>query len=1373
MSQYGNGSNKVPPWQQRPQPTIPSLLGQHPNVAAAAAAATLANHLVMAGQQQQQQQQQPPPQAPPLQQPQQYTSVQQSMIQAPGLANMATMAQSTIVQAQPPAMPGQPQAAAQTLVQNPLSQPSLMGQPPLASQPLQQFQQQQVMQQQHQQTLQQQQQQQVLHQQQQQAQVAPVQYPAPRALVPPTTFPNLPSTLTAPPVVGMPPTSTPNMGLGGLSVAVAQSQQQPPQQGQQQQAQQPQKQRVFTGTITKLCPDFGFVDDDVFFQTSCVIGQPPVVNDRVLVEATFNPTMPFKWNANRVQVIPGPNRDACSVRDSLRSSTTSTRLTGASGRATEGAYNAVPPPAFASNDRRSFRDSGGSYSNKDSFSSRSSRRSRSPRRDSRRDRDRDDGKEKEGSSASGGRASSKDADTKRKRSRSRDRSPRSPSRRRPRVAPRYNVQVPKLLLQIEEANILELRKRYSNLYIPSDVFVTRPLWSNTFPPHRPFPLPKPVGFHVMHKDVDSVLPNDAIYDPPDASHSFSAKVMLLSVPSMEEIYRRSCALSEDTSDSRDAYVHPTRLINFCVGLRGKSETMAIGGYWSPSLDGPNPDKDPSVLIKTAIRTCLALTGIDLSPCTTWYRFAEIYYRRADSAHKGRAPSAATGGGGITNTTITTTNTTTSTTTTTRSTGTTCSSSSSGGGVTDSNVCSSGAASRAPGNEPGRVETTVIFLPDVWNISPTKLEWDGLHLNYKRLLDRKLASMAGGAPVDECEGDMPDEEELEDDQETPKRKDPSHWSALDIKTMKVVELREELDARLLNSRGLRSQLIARLTKVLKSEQDKEEAEKAAIEEKMKTDEILKKEEEDKRKEEEKRKKEEEDKKKEEEEMRRSLEKERALLEKRHTLPETPMLLVHPSRSAKSGKFDATTMSLSVLLDYRQEDNKEHSFEVSLFAELFNEMLMRDFAFRIYRALVEAPESPKEEEKKKDAEKKKDKKKDDNDEKVDADVIKSTDEKESEKKTEKKEDEKEEREPKRRRRDKFKRENDQKDDDEDAVLDLDFEYEQEEFFKKDAKADKEALAEDEDSKEASRSVSADVSKDHGDRQSESSSRETKKRRASSCDRKDDKNSKEKKKMFTFDPYLLLAFVYFDTTRTGYIIDKDLEDIINLLGMNLSRAQMKKLTSKLVSRDVLYYRKLTDVPYEDKDKERPPVAQPSFMELLARGNKNHLPIFCEDGGDFARRGGRASKSEDFPQLREGVVRYEGSLVDVAKLMQQLQRSEKALIDTEEKLRTTQKDYGLCKEEVRRVTERNQRLTKDLRQQQHTSRFTEDELRRSMDDNLRYMTALNTIKDVVKPFVRGLEIDLDESIDIKTENGSSRDAKSPSFINTPDDGRTNGVNT
>lgn len=96
----------------------------------------------------------------------------------------------------------------------------------------------------------------------------------------------------------------------------------------------------------------------------------------------------------------------------------------------------------------------------------------------------------------------------------------------------------------------------------------------------------------------------------------------MSVPVMDEIYSKCCSIAEDMgrkdrdSEERD-FVHPTRLINFLVGLRGKNETMAIGGPWSPSLDGENPDKDPSVLIKTAIRTCKALTGIDLSNCTQW------------------------------------------------------------------------------------------------------------------------------------------------------------------------------------------------------------------------------------------------------------------------------------------------------------------------------------------------------------------------------------------------------------------------------------------------------------------------------------------------------------------------------------------------------------------------------------------------------------------------------------------------------------------------------------------------------------------------------------------------------------------------------------
>ena len=45
----------------------------------------------------------------------------------------------------------------------------------------------------------------------------------------------------------------------------------PRQQAVQQPGQQQPKQRVFTGTVTKLHDNFGFVDEDVFFQTRFVI----------------------------------------------------------------------------------------------------------------------------------------------------------------------------------------------------------------------------------------------------------------------------------------------------------------------------------------------------------------------------------------------------------------------------------------------------------------------------------------------------------------------------------------------------------------------------------------------------------------------------------------------------------------------------------------------------------------------------------------------------------------------------------------------------------------------------------------------------------------------------------------------------------------------------------------------------------------------------------------------------------------------------------------------------------------------------------------------------------------------------------------------
>ena len=166
-----------------------------------------------------------------------------------------------------------------------------------------------------------------------------------------------------------------------------------------------------------------------------------------------------------------------------------------------------------------------------------------------------------------------------------------------------------------EANLVELRRRYSHMYVPSDFLSSVYWWVDSFPIHRPLPLDKPVSFHIFDKNIEPPFENaesTAVFEPSDADYAYSAKVMLLSLLPMDEFLRKCCP-----EDDKEDFVHPARLIRFLVGHRGKNETMAIGGPWSPSLDGADPKSDPQVLIRTAIRTCKALTGIDLSSCTQW------------------------------------------------------------------------------------------------------------------------------------------------------------------------------------------------------------------------------------------------------------------------------------------------------------------------------------------------------------------------------------------------------------------------------------------------------------------------------------------------------------------------------------------------------------------------------------------------------------------------------------------------------------------------------------------------------------------------------------------------------------------------------------
>uniref|UniRef100_A0A671NS00 Cell division cycle and apoptosis regulator protein 1-like n=1 Tax=Sinocyclocheilus anshuiensis TaxID=1608454 RepID=A0A671NS00_9TELE len=945
-----------------------------------------------------------------------------------------------------------------------------------------------------------------------------------------------------------------------------------------QQQTQPQKQRVFTGVVSKLHDTFGFVDEDVFFQLSAVKGKTPQVGDRVLVEAVYNPNMPFKWNAQRIQTLPqlpnqtsqppGPNmmKPGPTMLQSLPPPTTfSVPAQGPPPSLLQAQLSAASLAPLLQNPPQPLLPQpppkGGLLQPPVRMMQQVRRVDPSPRFPSRSDR-------------------------------------------------------PELILRKDDRRSLlyydalfsVLRRRYQSLYIPSDFFDAVFTWVDAFPLTRPFNFGNYCNFHIMHKEVDSLVKNTAVLDPPDANHTYSAKVMLLANPSLHELYHKSCALAEDPPELRDSFQHPARLIKFLVGMRGKDEAMAIGGHWSPSLDGADPENDASVLIKTAIRCCKALTGIDLSLCTQWYRFAEIRYHRPEETHKGRTV-------------------------------------------------------------PAHVETVVLFLPDVWHCLPTRSEWEGLSRGLKKQLAEKLLA-----------------ERKEADGEQALNANPSLL-------ISVSDLRKELESRSLSSKGLKSQLIARLTKQLKVEEQVEESKEPEKPEppSVEEDESCKLEDD-----------------REEEERKRQEEQERQRREKRYVLPDEPTIIVHPNWAAKNGKFDCSIMSLSVLLDYRLEDNKEHSFEVSLFAELFNEMLQRDFGYRIYKAMASLPSKDERKDKREKAKK------------------------EAERRNVKKEEENGEPATKRMREEDEKRKDEEK----------------ERGIKREESKD------DDDNEDGSSNNNADEydpleaedadDYDGGDKDDEDSNGRDRR-----DDRRDERKSKErsskdkdekKKQMVTFNKDLLMAFVYFDQSHCGYLLEKDLEEIMYTLGLHLSRAQVKKLLNKPLVRESCHYRKLTDRP---KDEPSPTLTSDALIDNLL-GNQSLLPSLkikreSEDSGESS-----------------SLIVYKGAMVDVGSMMQKLEKSEKTRDEIEQKL--MQQDIKM-EEDSKQIAELEAAtcsLQRELEEVKNNLRETENNLRASDQQKGSYeqqlhgtVSSLNTImKELQGVLLHG---DPSDDGDQKTQSNGS----------------------
>ncbi|CAL8100479.1 unnamed protein product [Calicophoron daubneyi] len=457
---------------------------------------------------------------------------------------------------------------------------------------------------------------------------------------------------------------------------------------------------------------------------------------------------------------------------------------------------------------------------------------------------------------------------------------------------KYEVKIPRSLFNVKTKCLTELRHNYPRLNVASDFYECVSTWCESYPMHHPFKLGNATDYHVFHRDVEPPTPADtSLLNPPDADYSYSARVMLMACPQLAELYKNTCRMADDANGTDK--VPPGKNIHFLVGGRAKSETMAIGGPWSPSLDGSDPAADPKTLINTAIRTFKGYTGLDLSSCTEWIRFMEIkYYRLPES----KAPAFT-------------------------------------GDEEERQIAAEGP------------EVVVFFIPNAAHMIPTEEQWTKTKEYYASVLQGLLSpevkpeSEAPAEPA-EAETSVADASMEETEESARSDMEPTHYSKLDVNSLKVNELRNELAARKLDTKGLKVNLVSRLQTALDEEKKadtpadvKPEAEVKAEQAPAKATSPTTPSKED---------------------SKELTEKDRRRLERLYRLSDKPAIIIHPNKAAKGGRFDCHRVSLFSLLDYRTEDQKEHNFEVSLFAEQFHEMLQRDCAFTIFKAIHDAPE-----------------------------------------------------------------------------------------------------------------------------------------------------------------------------------------------------------------------------------------------------------------------------------------------------------------------------------------------------------------------------------------------------------------------------------
>ncbi|CAI2736500.1 unnamed protein product [Schistosoma spindalis] len=341
------------------------------------------------------------------------------------------------------------------------------------------------------------------------------------------------------------------------------------------------------GYVTKMYPTFGYINNEIFFQRKCVIGPMVEVGDNVAASAVYQPHMPIKWSAEkvwRVEERRGKSRDKAEESSYWKSQSPRKHSPRDSYSKPASRERDVHP---SSGDQRRVDKKRSHVLNRDDHSIK-----KSPNRDRRR--------------------TPVDSVSTRHSSPTADLYCRTPIN-------------PKRMLNVKEYLFSDLQRRFPNVLPPVDLYRVRCNWQESFPLLRPFQPQYLTTFQIIKEPEDAC---DDVHQPYNNDSGFAAYVLLLSLPAMAELMEKIVVRAESPSRVRGSL---RKYIKILAAGKVDERLKAIGGSWSRDLDGPDPATNPQTLVNTAIRNCKQLIGLDLSYCTQWHRFLEFRYSRTEGS----------------------------------------------------------------------------------------------------------------------------------------------------------------------------------------------------------------------------------------------------------------------------------------------------------------------------------------------------------------------------------------------------------------------------------------------------------------------------------------------------------------------------------------------------------------------------------------------------------------------------------------------------------------------------------------------------------------------------------------------------------------------